>query len=225
MARTFLVGDVHGCHEELARLVESVGLAPEDHLVLAGDLVARGPDSGKVVAYARAHRARSVRGNHEARLLQWRRGEDVSLGQAHRIAAKQLSDEDWAYLEAAPVTLDLPEHGIRVVHAGMDPRVAWALQDENVLVTIRQVKGAEDADEAVPWGTLYVGPPHVVFGHDARAGLQLHAWCTGLDTGCVYGGMLTGMLLEAGQHVPADPSERSALLHSIPAARRYFAVK
>jgi hypothetical protein len=234
MGRTLLVGDVHGCHDELASLVAAAKLTKADRLVLVGDLVARGPESGKVVEFARAHDALRVRGNHEAHLLNWRHGErnklppsgiPKRLSAAHQKAADQLSEADWAYLEAAPVTLDLPEHAIRVVHAGMDPRLPWSEQAVDVLITIRHVKNDDDAAEAIPWGSLYQGPPHVVFGHDARAGLQIHAWCTGLDTGCVYGGMLTGMLLEAGQTVPADPTERTALLLSVPAARRYYAVK
>ncbi len=234
MGRTFLVGDVHGCHDELARLVDAANLSAADRLVLVGDLVARGPESGKVVELARQRGALRVRGNHEAHLLNWRHRRNGGqpgaaspkrLGAAHQKAADQLSEADWDYLEDAPVTLELPEHGVRVVHAGMDPRLPWSEQSADVLVTIRHVKSADGAAEAVPWGTLYQGPPHVVFGHDARAGLQIHAWCTGLDTGCVYGGMLTGMMLESGQTIPAEPSERTALLHSVPAARRYYDVK
>lgn len=232
MGRTFFVGDVHGCYDELVQLVDAAKLGSSDRLVLVGDLVARGPESGKVVELARARGALRVRGNHEARLLAWRRGRhgeptELSrpLGAAHQKAADQLSEADWAYLEEAPVTLDLPEHGVRVVHAGMDPHLPWSEQSDDVLVTIRHVRGDDATAEAIPWGTLYQGPPHVLFGHDARAGLQVHAWCTGLDTGCVYGGMLTGLMLEAGQHVPSDPTKRTALLQSVPAARRYYAVK
>lgn len=225
MARTLLVGDVHGCHAELLLLIGEAKLKKSDRLVLVGDLIARGPESGKVVELARAWNALSVRGNHEAHLLNWRHGSKVKLGAAHQKAVAQLSEADWAYLEAAPVTLDLPKHGVRVVHAGMDPRLPWDKQDVDVLITIRHVKNDDHAGEAIPWGGLYQGPPHVVFGHDARAGLQIHACCTGLDTGCVYGGMLTGMLLEAGQSVPSDPAERTRLLRSVPAARRYYDVK
>lgn len=224
MAKTFVVGDVHGCFDELRQLVDDAKLRSEDRLVLAGDLVARGPASGEVVRFARERGALSVRGNHESHLLAYHRGERDSLGTAHQIAADQLDAADWDYLASAPVRLDLPEHGVRVVHAGMDPNLTWDEQDENVLVTIRHVKGIED-DEQVPWGTLYQGPPHVLFGHDARAGLQLHAWCTGLDTGCVYGGRLTGILLGEGQAVPADPNERLELLVSVPAAQRYYGTK
>lgn len=216
---------MHGCFEELRRLVDDVvQLRAEERLVLVGDLVARGPDSGAVVAFARERNALSVRGNHEAHLLAFRRGEKKELGAAHRIAAEQMSAADWRYLEETPITLDFPEHGLRVVHAGMDPALPWEAQQEDVLVTIRHVKGRAEG-ESVQWGSLYQGPPHVVFGHDARAGLQLHAWCTGLDTGCVYGGLLTGLLLEEGQLIPNDTEARAAQLVSTPAAKRYFAIK
>jgi hypothetical protein len=42
---------------------------------------------------------------------------------------------------------------------------------------------------------MYVGPPFVVYGHDAKRKLQMHTWARGLDTGCCYGGSLTGLLI------------------------------
>lgn len=224
MTRTLFVGDVHGCIDELRHLVEDVvQLGAHERLVLVGDLVARGPDSGAVIAYARARSALAVRGNHEAHLLAYRRGERKELGAAHRIAASQMHEDDWKYLESMPVLRDFPEHALRVVHAGMDPHERWDRQHEDVLLTIRHVKGREG--DAVQWGSLYEGPPHVVFGHDARAGLQLHAWCTGLDTGCVYGGLLTGLVLAHEQRIPHDPEERAKHLVSTPALQRYHPIK
>jgi len=51
--RTIVIGDVHGCLDELLTLVSRCGYAAGDRLILVGDLVAKGPDSLGVVAWAR----------------------------------------------------------------------------------------------------------------------------------------------------------------------------
>jgi serine/threonine protein phosphatase 1 len=79
-ARTFVIGDIHGCAATLRRLVDS-SLCPVtgDCINLLGDLIDRGPDSKGVLDYIFELRGRglsvsSVRGNHEEMLLQ--AGED-----------------------------------------------------------------------------------------------------------------------------------------------------
>jgi Calcineurin-like phosphoesterase len=50
--------------------------------------------------------------------------------------------------------------------------------------------------KTVPWASVWNGPELILFGHDAKRGLQQqHPKTIGLDTGCVYGKQLTGILL------------------------------
>jgi hypothetical protein len=237
--RTIIVGDVHGCRWELEALLDRVGFASGDRLVFVGDLVARGPDSLGVLDVARRTGAIVVRGNHEQKLLDWRkaraawmRGEGQAqppINRMHRDIARALRPVDWKLLETSPLFVDLPEHGARVVHAGVVPGIAIESQSPQTLMRIRTVRlepllrgGKRGKASDVLWGACYSGPPQLLFGHNAAPGLQLHPWATGLDTGCVYGGRLTAMVLGAKQKVPRGIQARRAVLVSEPARRVWF---
>lgn len=69
---TYLIGDVHGCYDELRALLQQVDFNPEqDTLWLTGDLVARGPGSLEVLRYVKSlgDAVRLVLGNHDLHLL------------------------------------------------------------------------------------------------------------------------------------------------------------
>ncbi len=66
---SWIVGDIHGCSEELAQLVDELALSPQDALVTVGDLLHRGPDPAGVLDILQEHNARFILGNHELRVL------------------------------------------------------------------------------------------------------------------------------------------------------------
>jgi hypothetical protein len=199
LSRTLVIGDVHGCIDELVELLTISGWSPRDRLVLAGDLVAKGPDSKAVVELARASGALAVLGNHEAHVLKAREGHAVALKGTHRHVAETLSEADWQYLERLPLWLDFPELNTLVVHAGVLPHVPLEQQPRHLLLNMRSIdaegNGTTRVSHGRPWAELWEGPRFVVFGHDALRKLQRHPHALGLDTGGVAGGQLSAVWL------------------------------
>ncbi len=198
-------------------LLAHVGLSARDRLVMVGDLVNKGPASLDVIQLVRSHRGDSVIGNHDQLLLQAIRAKGTkeadNLPEAIRKLAKRISPDDAEWLATRPTTISLPEHHALVVHAGLVPNVPISSQTREQMITMRSLRSDGTAtkriEEGVPWASLWPGPEHVYFGHDAVRGLQRWPYATGLDTGCVYGGRLTACILP----------ERDIV--SIPAVRTY----
>lgn len=196
MARTLIVGDVHGCLDELRALVKACDYRNGDRLLFVGDLVAKGPDSQGVVQFAREHAASCVLGNHEAHVLKFRNGK--TPGPNHLKVAQSLTEADWLYLEELPLHFVLEPFNTVVVHAGLVPGVALEKQSREHQLTLRSFDGDDQPTSRVvgaPWASRWPGPQRIVFGHDAIRGLQKYPHALGLDTGCVYGRELTALVL------------------------------
>lgn len=226
MPRFIVIGDVHGCSTELEALLERLAPAGADQVAFVGDLVAKGPHSRRVLGVVRELGARVALGNHEERLLEARAARREGrplprLGASHLRLLDELDDDDWQMLEAMPRWLELDPR-LRVVHAGIVPGIPMDEQDPHHLTHVRSISASGEPSSrwGPPWGALYRGPPHIVFGHNARKDPQLHPDATGLDTGCVYGGALTALVLEQGE-APPPPGERGDVLVAEPARRAY----
>ena len=209
--RTFIVGDVHGCFDELQALLALVGLGPLDFLVSTGDLVDRGPRSWEVVRYFAADPDRrwAVLGNHEEKHLRGDRNEDEDpSGRITRCTTRAGDYESMlSYFRSLPLVLDLPE--ALVVHAGIVPGVPLGEQPGKVL-TGRGSLGRVGFDGQSRWwfeAPDRVWPKPVVFGHqifpEVMRGPRGEVW--GLDTGAAVGGALTGLLLP-GFHLVSVPT-------------------
>ena len=227
MPRTLFIGDVHSCADELSDLVDRAALTKGDRVVFTGDLLSRGPKPHEVMRLYRELGGRAPVGNHEQRLLDGHRArlageKGPRLSSSHQAIVDELTPEDWQLLEALPLFVQVPEHDVVVAHAGIDPSLPFAAQDPWVVTHVRSIDSDGKPSEkwGEPWGARYAGPLHIVFGHNARKHPQLHPFATGLDTGCVYGGRLTAMILPDGS-APPSVADRGDCLISVPARAQY----
>jgi len=90
---TWIIGDIHGCAEELAELLQRIAAGPGDTIVSCGDILHRGPDPAGVVDLLAAASARFILGNHERAVLR-----RVGIAPARYDGA-----------DRGPLPLDLPE--------------------------------------------------------------------------------------------------------------------
>ncbi|WP_043587508.1 metallophosphoesterase [Geminisphaera colitermitum] len=215
--RIITIGDIHGCHQEFADLLQLIAPTPTDRIILLGDLVNRGPDSSRVIDLARQHRAISLLGNHEARLLLWKRtGDRSGLKEADLLTIERLRPEDWLYLQTMQLTHYIPELNTVCVHGGFLPNEPWQKQPASVVTRIQVIDAAgrprkrSECPEGQLWADLWNGPPFVIYGHTPRPDVYKLKWSIGLDTGCAMGGQLTACIL---------PEKR---IVQIKARRRYY---
>jgi serine/threonine protein phosphatase 1 len=205
--RTFVVGDIHGCVEELNVLLD--GICPEatDKLIFLGDYIDRGPSPRSVIErLLRLSREGAqcvfLKGNHEDMFLSYlgrgglygdfflRNGGSVTLasygleGIAGPVAMSRMPEDHLRFLDSLVLT---HEHdGFLCVHAGFDPDRPWDNQEAEDLLWIR--------DKWLPSHHPY--PCTVIFGHTPlRAPLIDLPYKIGLDTGLVYSNCLTALEL------------------------------
>lgn len=213
--RLIAIGDIHGCHLEFAELLARLELHRDDRLILLGDLVNRGPDSNRVIDLAREHRALSLLGNHELRLLKYRRnGDKKVLKEGDLETFERLRPDDWNYLEAMPLTFEERALNTVFVHGGFLPGEPWQRQPADVVTRIqvidREGRPAKRADkpDCPPWADLWSGPPFVVYGHTPRPETYKLKWSVGIDTGCVQGGHLTAYVLPEKRFLQVKARQR-----------------
>ena len=205
-SRTIVVGDIHGCYDELVALLEKAEVGDEDRVVAVGDLITKGPKSKEVLElFMTDARFTTVIGNHDLALRRKWNGEDVDLTSSQKEAHKELKGEKDAYttfLNRLPFTIDLDTH--LVVHAGLRPNVELYSQTTGDLTRIRTLGPDRESDEGTPWYHVYYGEKTVLFGHWPAPEPRRGKKAIGLDTGCVYGYNLTAYIIETDEFVSVE---------------------
>ena len=121
----FIIGDVHGCYDELIELMQKArSVEPNIVFMCVGDLVNKGPKSVDVIRLLRSMGSDvwSVRGNHDEgalREIRSMRSDSNYIFPAMYRWVSKLSDDDINYISELPYTISIPSHRTLVVHAGL----------------------------------------------------------------------------------------------------------
>ncbi|GFT92166.1 metallophos domain-containing protein [Nephila pilipes] len=205
-----VIGDVHGCFDELQMLLKKANAtSPSILKIFVGDLVRKGPKNLEVLNYVRnSESCLSVRGNNDEKCLIRLYSAQASGNYTLKRQDKwmvNLSPADLEYLEELPYTISIPSLNVIIVHAGFIPGIPMEKQHPWTMMNIRDI----DPDQSCPggyrpivkkfaghpWASKWKGPQHVYFGHDNKKKLQLYPFATGLDTSCFRGNYMTGLFI------------------------------
>src|SRR5690606_27035983 len=111
--KQLIIGDIHGCYDELQELLDTVGLSSDDQIICIGDMVDRGPKPEEVLRFFRdTPNALSIMGNHERKHVRWFRGQ-VQPAASQLITRQQIGEDDYPatvdYMSSLPRSLELPD--------------------------------------------------------------------------------------------------------------------
>ncbi len=214
-----IVGDVHGCFDELVDLLRQLGCVVDESaltlqpavgrkLVFVGDLVDRGPKVSQVLKLVMnavaAGAALCVPGNHDIKLMRKLRGRDVQVTHGLAESLTQLAGETEEFRKQVAEFIDdlvshyvLDDGKLVVAHAGMKEsmqgRGSGAVRE---FALFGETTGETD-EFGLPirynWAAEYRGPAIVVYGHTPVPQPEWLNRTINIDTGCVFGGNLTAL--------------------------------
>jgi protein phosphatase len=208
-----IIGDVHGCCDELEELLAKLGYVGGKHpqgrkAIFVGDLVDRGPRVVDVLRLVQkmveTGNAFCVPGNHDWKLTRWLRGQKVTIAHGLQQSIDEISRLDDAARGSIKRFLDgLVSHyvfdggSLVVSHAGlreeMHGRTAGAIRE---FCLYGETTGETD-EFGLPvrynWAAEYRGKAMVVYGHTPVVQPEWLNNTINVDTGCVFGGRLTAL--------------------------------
>jgi hypothetical protein len=198
--QTLVIGDIHGCYDEFQALLDKSGLADEDSIVSLGDCVDRGPDTPAVLSFFQEKlNVKLIMGNHERKHVRANRHE-VKLARSQKISRIQFGEtypDALAFMSELPLYLDLPD--ALVVHGYFEPGLSLSQQHAIVLCGTMGGDKHLRAQFDRPWHELYDGEKPLLVGHHNYSNTDYpfiyRDRVFGLDTDCVTGRALTGLLL------------------------------
>ncbi len=215
-----IIGDIHGCFEELTTLLLKLGYTLDaenrflcDHpekrsLIFLGDLTDRDPNSPDVLALVMENvskgRAFCVNGNHDDKLRRYLKGNNVTVSHGLEETIEQLSlkpasfsKDVYNFLESLQSHLIFDEGKLVATHAAMKEKyIGRESKGIRSFCLYGPTTGKLDKDglpERLPWVNSYTGKALVAYGHETVKESRIENNTVNLDTGCVFGGKLTAL--------------------------------
>lgn len=211
-----IIGDVHGCFDELTELLTQLGYEKSADGVLAhpggrkaaflGDLCDRGPKNVEVLrlvmSMVQSGNAICVPGNHDVKLVKYLLGKNVQMSHGLDNTVAELAGESEAFRNEAKEFLDglvshyvLDDGRLVIAHAGIKEsyigRGSMTVRD---FCLYGETTGETD-EYGLPvrlnWAADYRGKAIVVYGHIPQLEAQAMNGTYCIDTGCVFGGALS----------------------------------
>lgn len=194
MNRIIIIGDIHGCYDELLDLLGRIGPAENDLIISVGDIVDRGPKSLQVFDFFQARKnAVVLMGNHERKHIFG----PMSLAQK---ITRQALGKDYARIrvEMKNFPYYYENNDVVVVHAALLPGMPLPEQKEEILCgTMGGMRQLSHRLNRKKWYEIYDGPKPVIFGHKVMGKKPFVYQDTifGIDTGACHGGRLTAITI------------------------------
>lgn len=216
-----IIGDVHGCFDELLTLLRKLGYtvsdntdkgvyqvqAPEGYVaVFVGDLVDRGPNSPEVLRLVMdmvdQDVALCVSGNHDDKLYRKLMGRNVQVRHGLELTVAQLEHYPLGFhhrvrdfLGSLPHHIILDNNRLVVAHAGLEERLHGRHSKSVRDLCLYGPTTGEVDERGLPvrldWAADYSGVAVVVYGHTPVREPRWKNNTINIDTGCVFGGKLT----------------------------------
>nr|WP_092067958.1 polynucleotide kinase-phosphatase [Dendrosporobacter quercicolus]NSL46861.1 polynucleotide kinase-phosphatase [Dendrosporobacter quercicolus DSM 1736]SDL67186.1 polynucleotide 3'-phosphatase /polynucleotide 5'-hydroxyl-kinase /polynucleotide 2',3'-cyclic phosphate phosphodiesterase [Dendrosporobacter quercicolus] len=212
-----IIGDVHGCFDELCALLAKMGYTVDQDqftafhaagrkAVFLGDLCDRGPKIAETLKLAmnmgKAGNALCVPGNHDIKLLRFLKGAKVQQTHGLEDSVNQLAGQPAAWIAELKAFLDslighyvLDDGRLVVAHAGMKEAYQGKSSGRVRDFALFGDTTGESDEYGLPvrldWASEYRGKAKVVYGHTPTAEVYQVNNTLNIDTGCVFGGKLT----------------------------------
>jgi len=219
-----IIGDVHGCFDELSALLQRLGYVDLQHpqgrkVVFLGDLVDRGPKTPEVLelvmTMVESGNALAVPGNHDIKLMRALQGKNVKVTHGLAESLEQLgqrTEEERTrvvkFIDSLISHYVLDDGKLVVAHAGMKGEMQGRGSGRVRDFALYGETTGETDDYGLPvrynWAGDYRGRAMVVYGHTPVADPEWVNSTICIDTGCVFGGRLTALRYPERELVSVD---------------------